>query len=386
LFLNNLVMDPLVSVSYQSDILSEFYVGGFNAKIINDYAGSFKGSLANINYYNKALSPSQIKDLYDNNGWICELDQEQEYSNYVGTCGNGKVDDNEACDNGISNGITCVPGAGETCSYCTWDCRVVINDVPYQSDLSKLCGNGMVEGTEECDDGNDRSDDGCDGSCVIEYCGDGVDNNNIEECDDGNPTPDDGCDNCAVPVCGDSIINGVEECDDGNVISDDGCSNVCVVDYYCGDGVVQTYLGEECDDANTVSNDACDNCHDVICGDGIINGGETCDDGNTDATDGCDGCLAVCGNGFVERPTEVCELLDHSYDYTHIANLVQSGLTDSGQMCGDEWPENHYVQYACIACEAQNTGRACYCSPDGPDDAMCQVCEDCSNLFFTFEW
>ena len=31
------------------------------------------------------------------------------------------------------------------------------------------CGNGLTEGTEECDDGNDVDGDGCDSTCMEEF-------------------------------------------------------------------------------------------------------------------------------------------------------------------------------------------------------------------------
>lgn len=45
-----------------------------------------------------------------------------------------------------------------------------------------VCGNGIPENNEECDDGNNDDGDGCDSECIIEYCGDGIVNNG-EECD-----------------------------------------------------------------------------------------------------------------------------------------------------------------------------------------------------------
>ena len=33
-----------------------------------------------------------------------------------------------------------------------------------------------------------------------------------------------------VPVCGDGLRKGNEECDDGNEISEDGCSSACTVE------------------------------------------------------------------------------------------------------------------------------------------------------------
>src|SRR5688572_7132178 len=53
-----------------------------------------------------------------------------------------------------------------------------------------LCGNFILEGTEECDDGNTDPDDGCSGSCVVE-CGDGS-VSGTELCDPGIPEGDTG--------------------------------------------------------------------------------------------------------------------------------------------------------------------------------------------------
>jgi len=57
----------------------------------------------------------------------------------------------------------------------------------------------------------------------------------------------------SAPVCGDSRIEGSEQCDDGNVTSGDGCSASCtlernIIDPVCGNGTVEP--GEVCDDGN----------------------------------------------------------------------------------------------------------------------------------------
>ena len=39
-----------------------------------------------------------------------------------------------------------------------------------------------------------------------------------------------------VAVCGNGITEGAEECDDGNVVSGDGCSATCQIEAVCGDG------------------------------------------------------------------------------------------------------------------------------------------------------
>lgn len=57
-----------------------------------------------------------------------------------------------------------------------------------------VCGDSLVGGDEQCDDGNLEDGDGCDAACRIEVCGDGIVNNaGTEACDDGNLTDGDGC-------------------------------------------------------------------------------------------------------------------------------------------------------------------------------------------------
>lgn len=60
------------------------------------------------------------------------------------------------------------------------------------------CGNWMLSGNEECDDGNDIDGDGCSSTCRPEICGNGV-------------------------------VDAGEQCDDGNVDNSDNCSNQCEV-------------------------------------------------------------------------------------------------------------------------------------------------------------
>lgn len=78
------------------------------------------------------------------------------------------------------------------------------------------------------------------------FCGDGyVEPANGEQCDDGNNIDDDGCDNaCQLTFCGDGGLDQGEQCDDNNNTNGDGCNEVCVIEF-CGDGIVNN--GEECD-------------------------------------------------------------------------------------------------------------------------------------------
>jgi cysteine-rich repeat protein len=91
------------------------------------------------------------------------------------------------------------------------------------------CGDGIREGSEQCDDGNADDGDGCTNACTLPRCGDGAVAAGVERCDDGNRFDDDGCRNdCTLPVCGDGVVaKGVEECDDGNTDAGDGCGPDC---------------------------------------------------------------------------------------------------------------------------------------------------------------
>ncbi len=126
-----------------------------------------------------------------------------------------------------------------------------------------LCGNGILDLFEQCDNRNAlgckncRIDPGyeCDrnspSNCFpVGICGDGI-RQRREECDNGNRI---GCRNCfeergyqcnglvgsssictqlpVLPVCGNSILEVGEECDNGNKL---GCSWNCRIDsaYNC---------------------------------------------------------------------------------------------------------------------------------------------------------
>jgi cysteine-rich repeat protein len=164
----------------------------------------------------------------------------------------------------------------------------------------EFCGDGVRQNTEECDDGNFADNDGCTGACVLEFCGDDIIQTS-ETCDDGNSEGEDGCsETCQIERCGDGIVQLIEECDDGNDQSNDGCSATCL-DEFCGDGVRQT--NEACDDGNTQFNDGCNGlCEIEGCGDGVLQPGEDCDDGNVFNNDGCSSTCRVegCGDGVVQ--------------------------------------------------------------------------------------
>ena len=241
------------------------------------------------------------------------------------------IDDNNPLVNVIdceldgfcSEGFSCIEG------ICREDELIV---------LGSICGNGIVEGNEECDDGNNIEEDGCFSNCrfpVVEsfLCGNSIIDEG-EECDDGNDVSSDECSsNCKNEYCGDGYVqynlnpvdidNGAlylyEECDDGNNVDEDGCSSECKNEY-CGDGYVQEGLGENCDPMDVYH--GCNRDCTTTCGDGKIRyPAETCDDGNTEDGDGCSSnCFweTFCGNGKVE-----------------VIGYESDGYTITGEFCDD---------------------------------------------------
>ena len=77
------------------------------------------------------------------------------------TCGNGITEGTEQCDGGAT---------------CAADCT-----------LLPVCGNGVVTATETCDDGNTVSGDGCDATCHLEGATTEPEPNDTQAQADGNP-------------------------------------------------------------------------------------------------------------------------------------------------------------------------------------------------------
>lgn len=134
-------------------------------------------------------------DGNNNNGDGCAADCKS-----IETCGNHVVNPTfESCDDaGNSNNDSCPNGTGGTCQ-------------------PAFCGDGHVfngpGGSEQCDDGNNVSGDGCNATCQSE----GV----------PVPTPDDNLPP-GTQVCGNGKVEGTEQCDDGNDDNFDVCSNLCL--------------------------------------------------------------------------------------------------------------------------------------------------------------
>src|SRR6185369_7498069 len=110
-------------------------------------------------------------------------------------CGDGVRDADEDCDDG-----NLLPGDG-----CNGLCRLEPNAVCPELEnchLTAVCGNGIVNIGEACDDANTVTGDGCSGDCSIIELGFGC------------PRPGKACERHYD--CGDGHLDPTEQCDDGN--------------------------------------------------------------------------------------------------------------------------------------------------------------------------
>lgn len=94
--------------------------------------------------------------------------------------------------------------AGNTGTLRGWTLTVVTTSV---------CGDGVTDAGEACDDGNRVEGDGCDSNCTQTVCGNGIQTAG-EACDDGNTQDGDGCpgscrnDVANCDACADGDLNG----------------------------------------------------------------------------------------------------------------------------------------------------------------------------------
>ncbi|CAD8117900.1 unnamed protein product [Paramecium sonneborni] len=350
---------------------------------------------------------------------VCQIGEQIINYKCQSICGDNLIMNDEQCEdlNNIMN---------DGCYNCQYQCPLSCPGCISGSCID-VCGDGYVTGSEQCDDAitsigcsgctyqcQPQCSDCQEGKCYqcstsgyildvinnkcIEHCGDGVILGS-EECEDINPNPNDGCDNCkfkcrwdcldcssngkvcnlclfsgyktvtgtgaykCVPICGDGlkITNSLdtEQCDDGNSIANDGCSNTCQW---------QCQLTPICTTCNNNLCSACGAGYQLIstknkcvpiCGDGIIKTTEICDDGNNSYYDGCHLCQLMCQPQCLTCTSNGCTQCAIGYSLNHFNNrcisVCANGYLNDDEECDDLLHKNCYqcryiCSYGCISC------------------------------------
>jgi LPXTG-motif cell wall-anchored protein len=179
------------------------------------------------------------------------------------------------CDNSMEiNGCEINSQSDNTnCGGCGIVCSAGKQCVSGSCQSVQTCGNGVKEGSEQCDDGNPNNGDGCSATCQIELCNPGCmsptwigDDECDQSCNVGACNWDGG--DCGA-VCGNETTETGEQCDDGNTNYGDGCSATCQNEVADNDddGIADTqdncqttYNPDQTDTDNDGKGDACDNC------------------------------------------------------------------------------------------------------------------------------
>ncbi len=323
--------------------------------------------------------------------------------NAIFDCGAGFIcdtGDTQTSDVAISLAIrkTIAPGESVDISY-AYTLDPVEVETSRDCTVPAICGDGMVEGTESCDDDNTVSGDGCDSDCNVEPGFECMDDPSV-----------------CVPVCGDGAIVGMETCDDGNDVSGDGCSSTCRVEppFFCtgepsvcvlcrndadcsaptpfcdpvSSECVECTTAAQCNDSNVCTADACvaNMCANnplaagAPCGDGTFCSGPTamcvecttaahCDDGNECTADAC--AMNACNNTNLPLGTDCAGGVCNGMGMC--AGCVDSagpGATDSG--CTDATPICDAAANMCEECLEDADCDEGVCASDN----TCQVCTD----------
>ncbi|MBI4147104.1 DUF4215 domain-containing protein [Candidatus Woesearchaeota archaeon] len=287
--------------------------------------------------YNFKFASFQAFDSSNKNAIVTLLDPaiqvKEQQQQQQPVCGDGKVEGIEQCDGTNLAGSSCnAKGFDGGSLYCDNACKFDTSKCNVQ-----LCGNSKIDSGETCDDGNTNDDDGCDTDC-------NVDTVNGWECS-GQPSV---CKLKVQPVCGNGKAEAYEECDGTDF---GGSATECSVKGL-GTGIISCTTGCKFDFSKCVTQSP------SKCGDGKINydsslkESDECDDGNLVNGDGCSSTCKeesswqcsgepsvckltvqqVCGNNIKEG-TEVCDGSQLDGKTCEDSNIFKSGTLKCNPDC-----------------------------------------------------
>lgn len=227
-----------------------------------------------------------------------------------------------------------------------------------------VCGDGTVEGAEECDDGNTVDGDGCSSDCrseepiVIGPCAELVDG---DECADGKLCVGGAC---VKPGCTEDA-----DCVSENECLEDGVCDLTIYECAAGPPVPS---GEECGEAGAGTVCALGACvipscsSDGDCDDGAVcNGAETCDLESFECVAGDPlGHRAPCGESG-----EVCHLVAGDYE-CRVPGCMDDADCPALSACHEPSSCNE-ATLTCISGAAREHGDSC-----GDAGELCRVDED----------
>lgn len=183
------------------------------------------------------------------------------------------------------------------------------------------CGNGTVEGVEECDDGNTDSNDGCSALCATTVDNDSDGYYDDVDCDDTDDTINPG----EEEICGDA--GSVDEDCDGQAVEfyvwyedsdSDDYGNLSSTDNDCDQPTGYVSESGDCNDSNSAINPDATEVEDGVDNDcdGTTDEGTDAYDDDGDGYTENDGDCDDTDSSVYPDATEVCDNVDNDCDGT----------------------------------------------------------------------
>ena len=259
---------------------------------------------------------------------------------------------------------------------------------------SGSCGDGIKQGSEECDDGNQAGGDCCSSTCKLEAngstCSDGLFCTQNDTCSagvcsgGGNPCTAQGeCNNvCNEAADSCAVASGTTCTSDANPCTIDRCNGAGACTHPAGNAGTQCRAsGGTCDVAEN-----CDGTNASCPNDGFVPSTTTCRiaNGACDTAEKCTGSTASCPADTFAASTTVCRSAATTCD------VAETCTGSSGACPNDEFASSQTVCRASAgACDVQEscTGSSTSCPSDGfvsggtmcrASTGICDVQEVCS--------